>query len=304
MKFLTYRHRMFGPRAGVLKGDRIVDLTNLLNAKYVIQDIGALLEDYNNPKELVEAALAEKPDVETLSLDEVRLLAPVLKPRNIRDGSVFERHVVAAGENNGVGTPPIWYQVPLYYYHNTSVITGPEDAISRKPGSTSLDYEAEVALVIGKEGTNLITEEEILDHIFGLTIYNDWSDRDMCTFEVGFLGLHKGKDFANGFGPYVVTMDEFMDKYQDGKLPLKVDAWVNDRHTTDSMTDDMYWTLPQLMARVTADSMISPGDIIGLGTVGKGCIYERPYELPYLADGDCVKIQIEGIGTLCQYVAK
>ncbi len=101
-----------------------------------------------------------------------------------------------------------------------------------------------------------------------------------------------------------MTMDEFMVKYKDGKLPLKVDAWVNDKHTTDSMTDDMYWTLPQLMTRLTEDSIVSPGDIIGLGTVGRGCIYERPYELPYLADGDCVKIQIEGIGTLRQYVAK
>lgn len=304
MKFLTYSYKMFGPRAGVLKGEAIVDLTALLRAKNVIKDIGALLEDFENPKELISKALAENPDMETLSLDEVKLLSPILQPKNVRDASVFERHVVAAGENNGVGTPAVWYKVPLYYYQNASITTGPNDEIKRKPGSTSLDYECEVALVIGKEGSNLKGEEAVLDHIFGLTIYNDWSDRDMCTFEVGFLGLHKGKDFANGFGPYIVTMDEFMDKYKDGRLPLKVDAWVNGKHTTDSMTDDMYWTLPQLMERITEDSVISPGDIIGLGTVGKGCIYERPYELPYLSDGDCVEIQVEGIGKLCQYVAK
>lgn len=303
MKFLTYSYRMFGPRAGVLKDERIVDLTSLLNAKETISDIGALLKGYENAATVVRAALEANPDVETLGLEEVRLLAPILNPPTIRDASVFERHVVNAGNNNGVGTPAVWYKVPLYYYHNTNVVTGPEDTVARKVGSTTLDYEAEVAVVIGKRGRDL-TEEQVLDHIFGLTIYNDWSDRAMCTFEVGFLGLHKGKDFANGFGPYIVTMDEFMDLYQDGKLALKVDAWANDVHTTDSMTDDMYWSLPQLFTRITEDSDVAPGDIIGLGTVGTGCIYERPYEFPYLADGDTVQISVERIGTLRQYVAK
>lgn len=303
MKFLTYRYRMFGPRAAVLKEDRVVDLTTLLGAKQTITDIGMLLENYEDAAGTVRRALEEQPDVETLALDEVSLMAPILNPPTIRDASVFERHVVSAGENNGVGTPPVWYKVPLYYFQSTNVITGPEDSIARKPGSRSLDYEAEVALVISKRGKDL-KEDEVLDHIFGLTIYNDWSDRDMCTFEVGFLGLHKGKDFANGFGPYIVTIDEFMDLYKDGKLALKVDAWINDVHTTDSMTDDMYWTIPQLMKRVTEDSVIAPGDIIGLGTVGTGCIYERPYQFPYLADGDTVQITVERIGTLRQYVAK
>lgn len=303
MKFLTYRYRMFGPRAGVLKNDRVVDLTALLGARETITDIGMLLERYEDAAALVKHALEAQPDVETLALEEIRLLAPILKPNTIRDASVFERHVVSAGENNGVGTPAVWYKVPLYYYQNTNHITGPEDVITRKAGSTSLDYEAEVALVIGKGGHDL-KGEQVLEHIFGLTIYNDWSDRDMCTFEVGFLGLHKGKDFANAFGPYIVTMDEFMDLYQNGKLTLKVDAWVNDVHTTDSKTDDMYWTLPQLMERITQDAEIAPGDIIGLGTVGTGCIYERPYEFPYLSDGDTVQVTVERIGTLRQYVAK
>ena len=303
MKFLTYRYRMFGPRAGVLKDGRVVDLTALLHAKQTITDIGMLLENYEDAAEKVRKALDEQPDAETLALDEVSLMAPILNPPTIRDASVFERHVVNAGKNNGVGTPPVWYKVPLYYFQSTNVVTGPEDSVARKPGSKSLDYEAEVALVIAKRGKNLKVEEA-LDYVFGLTIYNDWSDRDMCTFEVGFLGLHKGKDFANGFGPYIVTMDEFMDLYKDGKLALKVDAWINDVHTTDSMTDDMYWTLPQLLARVSEDSVIAPGDIIGLGTVGTGCIYERPYEFPYLSDGDTVKITVERIGTLRQYVEK
>lgn len=303
MKFITYRHQVFGPRAGLVLEDRVVDLTMLLNAREVITDIGALLNRCDDPVSAVKEALAAQPTIETLAMDEVKLMAPILKPPTLRDASIFERHVINAGQNNGVGTPPVWYKVPLYYFQNTNGISGPEDTVSRKVGSTTLDYEAEVALVIGKGGKNL-TEENALSHVFGLTIYNDWSDRAMCTFEVGFLGLHKGKDFGSGFGPCIVTMDEFMDIYKDGKLPLKVDAWVNDVHTTDSTTDDMYWTLPQLLVRVSEDAEIAPGDIIGLGTVGTGCIYERPSQFPYLADGDTVQIQVERIGTLRQYVAK
>lgn len=303
MKFITYRYKVFGPRAGLMQEDRIVDLTELLKAHETITDIGALLDRYDDPVSAVKEALAADPGIETLPLEAAKLMAPILKPPTVRDASIFERHVVNAGNNNGVGTPPVWYKVPLYYFQNTNGITGPEDVIARKAGSTTLDYEAEVAIVIGKRGKDL-TEENAMSHVFGLTIYNDWSDRAMCTFEVGFLGLHKGKDFASGFGPCIVTIDEFMDIYKDGKLPLKVDAWVNDVHTTDSTTDDMYWTLPQLLVRITEDAEIAPGDIIGLGTVGTGCIYERPSQFPYLSDGDTVQITVERIGTLRQYVAK
>lgn len=306
MKFLTYEYKIFGSRAGVLKdGNQVVDLTSLLKSREVIDDIGKLLDIYAmDSQRVVEEALRESPDIETLPLEEVRLLAPIAKPANIRDASVFERHVTNAGIHNGVGTPQKWYEKPLYYYHNTSIVVGPEAVIKRKPGSVTLDYEAEVALVVGKRVRDLQNEQAVLDCIFGLTIFNDWSDRASCSYEVGFLGLHHGKDSANGFGPYIVTFDEFMPKYNKGILTLKVDAYVNDIHTTDSLTDDMYYTLAQLMMYISADSTIDAGDIIGLGTVGTGCIYERPDELLYLRDGDTVQITVEGIGSLRQYVAK
>jgi len=303
MKFLTYKYKMFGPFAGVLQDNRVIDLTTLLKSAQPLRDIRDFLEKYDNPKASTQQALATQDNIQSIPLEDVELCAPILQPPTIRDASIFERHVVNAGKNNGVGTPASWYKEALFYFQNTNVISGPEAVITRKRGSTTLDYEAEVALVIGKGGRD-IAEENALEHIFGLTIYNDWSDRDMCSAEVGFLGLHKGKDFANGIGPWIVTMDEFMDVYKNGKLELKVNAWVNGKQTTDSMTDDMYWTLPYLIARISEDADIAAGDIIGLGTVGTGCIYERPNELPYLSNGDVVEIEVDRIGKLRQYVNK
>ena len=293
MKFLTYQYKMFGPRAGVLTSDgsQIVDLSALLEAKAPIPDIGELLWRYEDPKNVVARALAERNSLEscTIPLKDAQLCAPVLHPSTIRDGSVFERHVVNAGNHNGVGTPANWYKWPTFYFQNTNTVLGPDAAVTRRAGSTTLDYEAEIALVIGKGGRS-IPGDQVLNHIFGLTIYNDWSDRERCTAEVGFIGLHKGKDFANAFGPYIVTMDEVMDHYQEGRLTLKVDA--------------AYWTIPQLVEYISQDADIVPGDIIGLGTVGTGCIYERPDQFPYLQDGDVVTITIEKLGTLRGYVSK
>ena len=116
------------------------------------------------------------------------------------------------------------------------------------------------------------------------------------------MGLHHGKDSVSAFGPYIVTMDEFRDLYKDGRLTLKCDVYVNDVHTTDSKTDDMYWTLPQVISYISEDTVLVPGDIVGLGTVGTGCIYERPDQFPYLKDGDVVTMTIERLGTLQQAV--
>lgn len=116
--------------------------------------------------------------------------------------------------------------------------------------------------------------------------------------------MHKSKDFAAGLGPWIVTMDEVMDRWNDGRLDLKVDVFVNGKQTTDSSTGTMYWTIPQLFEVITQDCTAVPGDVIGLGTVGGGCLAERGGTLPYLADGDTVEIRIERIGTLRQYVKR
>ena len=303
MKLLTYQYRFFGPRAGMKLDDEVVDLTALLGCSEVIPDIGALICRFDDPVAAIQAALDSGAKREALPLSAVSLHPPILRPASIRDSSLFEAHSNGTSKRSGHTTPPIWYERPIYFYENPNVLSGPEAVISRKAGSVTLDYEAELALVVGRTGRD-IKAEHILDYIFGVTIYNDWTDRAEGGREVGFLGMHKSKDFAAGLGPWIVTMDEVIDRWNNGRLDLKVDAFVNGTQTTDSATGDMYWTIPQLFEVVTQDSPVVPGDVIGLGTEGGGCLAERGGALPYLSDGDTVEIRIERIGTLRQYVKK
>lgn len=303
MKLLTYQYQGSAPRAGVLDGDFVVDLTDLLKSEQEIEDIKMLMELHPNAVAEIRQALAAGATAEKYPLQEVKLCAPILHPSTVRDGCMFEVHSDNAGKESDVKTPPLWYERPIFYYQNPNNMTGPEDHIRRKTGCTTLDYEAEVAFVIGKKGFNPgISEAK--DYILGLTIFNDWSDRELCGKESGFLGMHKSKDFVSGIGPWIVTMDEIEDKMVNGKLNLAVKAWVNDVQTTDSTTSDMYWPLDRLFAVVAEDITVLPGDIVGIGTCGYGCLLEQIDKFPFLKDGDMVTIEIEGIGTLRQYVAK
>lgn len=303
MKLLTYQYRFFGPRAGIKLGDQVADLTALLCTREVLPDIGALLQCYQDPCAAIRAALRANPQPETLPLEDVTLCVPILQPPCVRDSSLFEAHSNGVSKSNAHSTPKIWYERPIYFYETTHGFTGQDAVISRKSGSVTLDYEAELALVVGRYGKD-VKAADTLDYIFGVTIYNDWTDRAIGGKEVGFLGMHKSKDFAAGMGPWIVTMDEIAERWNNGKPQLKVDAWVNGVHTTDSTTSDMYWSAEQLFEVVTQDSPVVPGDVIGLGTVGHGCLAESGGELPFLADGDTVEIQIEGIGTLRQHIKK
>lgn len=303
MKLLCYQYKFFGPRAGLNLDGQVVDLTTLLGSTQVITDIGALLQLFDAPVSAIQEALDGGGERNVLPLDQVTLCPPILRPASVRDSSLFEAHSNGTSKRSGHTTPKIWYERPIYFYENPSVLSGPEAVIVRKPGSVTLDYEAELALVVGKRGSN-VKPEHTLDYLFGVTIYNDWTDRAVGGQEVGFLGTHKSKDFAAGLGPWIVTMDEVVDRWNDGRLDLKVEAFVNGKQTTDSATGNMYWSIPQLFEVVTQDSVVAPGDVIGLGTVGGGCLAERGGELPYLSDGDTVEIRVERIGSLRQYVKK
>ena len=304
MKLLTYQYKFFGPRAGLKQDENVLDLTVLLNCGGdPIRDVGALLRRFGDPVAAIQAALDGGARREVLPLEEVTLCPPILHPASLRDSSLFEAHSNGTSRSNGHTTPPIWYERPIYFYENPNGLTGPEASISRKAGSVTLDYEAELALVVGKAGRD-VPPERALEHLLGVTIYNDWTDRATGGKEVGFLGMHKSKDFAGGMGPWIVTMDEIMDRWNGGRLDLKVEAFVNGKQTTDASTGEMYWTIPQLFEVVTQDCTVVPGDVIGLGTVGGGCLAERGGALPFLSDGDTVEIRVERIGTLRQHVKK
>jgi 2-keto-4-pentenoate hydratase/2-oxohepta-3-ene-1,7-dioic acid hydratase in catechol pathway len=302
MKLVTYEHLKSGPRAGVIQGEDVIDITQLLGSTVAIRDVGALLQHGENAINDVRKALSENQVTYRVALNKVRLLSPILQPPTIRDYAAFEVHARNAIKNSGLTELPArWYEKATFYFSNPSTVCGPDAEVIRPSACKHLDYEVEIGIVIGKEGRD-IPEEEAMDYIAGFTIYNDWSDRELCTEEFGFLGFHKAKDFAQGFGPWMVTTDELMDKYVDGRLQLKVTAKINGDVWTDSTTGDMYWSIPYLIARASKDSRLVPGDIIGTGTVGLGCIYERPDELRWLEDGDVVEIDAEGIGTLRQTV--
>jgi len=215
-------------------------------------------------------------------LDEVRLLAPVRRPPSVRDSYAFEQHVKNARAVTVRGeVPKEWYELPAFYFSNPAAIYGPEDDIPYPEGSRALDYELEAAAVIGANGK-----------IAGFTILNDWSARDLQQKEMRVgLGPAKGKDFATSIGPVVVTPDEL------GELRLEMVARVNGEERSRGNLGDMYHSWEAIVAQAGRNTRLLPGDLLGSGTVGTGCILEHGDER-WLEPGDVVELEIQGIGVL------
>ena len=214
-------------------------------------------------------------------LDEVKLLAPVLHPPAVRDFYAFEQHVKAARALRGQEVPAEWYERPVFYFSNPAAIYGPEDVVPYPEGTAELDYELEVAAIIGLDG-----------EIGGFTVMNDWSARDLqrAEMKVG-LGPAKGKDFATSLGPVVVTPDEF-----DGSGGTMV-ARVNGEERSRGELADMQFTWTAIVEQAARNTRLLPGDVLGSGTVGSGCILEHG-DGRWLQRGDVVELEVEGIGVL------
>jgi fumarylacetoacetate (FAA) hydrolase len=214
-------------------------------------------------------------------LKNVRLLAPVLRPPSIRDFYAFEQHVKTARASRGQEVPPEWYEQPVFYFSNPAAIYGPDDEIPYPDGANELDYELEVAAVIGAEGA-----------IGGFTIMDDWSARDLQRTEMRVgLGPAKGKDFATSLGPVVVTPDEL-----DGTSAEMV-ARVNGEERSRGNLRDMHFSWARIVEHAARNTRLCPGDVLGSGTVGTGCILERG-DGRWLKPGDVVELEVEGIGVL------
>ncbi len=226
---------------------------------------------------------------------------PVPPIVSIRDFYAFEQHVKTARKLRGLDMVPQWYQVPVFYFSNPAGVIGHEDPVAAPQGSEALDYELELACVIGKECTNLPDDDRALEAVAGFTIMNDWSARDLQRSEMAVgLGPSKSKDFATSLGPELVTFDELQDCYREGRLHLEMAASVNGRVLSRGNAGTMYWTWPQLLAHASRDTMLRPGDVLGSGTVGTGCILELTPEVVggWLKPGDVVELTIERLGTL------
>lgn len=258
-------------------------------------------------------AFARVGDDLRIPLAEVRLLAPLI-PAAIRDFVAFEEHVegISASVDGKSEVVPEWYQAPTFYFTNPHTVLGPGEPVS-PPLTERLDFELEVAVVVGgvegSDGRNL-TPEAAASHIFGYTIMNDWSARDIQSREMKVrLGPAKGKDFGTSLGPWIVTADElaaFLD--DDGFLAVRAEVRVNGELIGDDLVSNMGWPFPELVAYSSRNSRVVPGDVLGSGTVGNGgCLGElwgRAGTLapPPLREGDEVRMTVEGIGELAARV--
>ena len=264
MRLCTFEH-LGRAVPGRIEGDRVIALAAPSLADYLEvggQDVG-------------EHALAE-----------VRLLAPIPRPPSVRDFYAFERHVKASRLQRGVEIAPEWYQVPVFYFSNPAAIIGPEEEVRFPPESVARDYELEAAAVIGASG-----------RIAGFTILNDWSARELQKMEMAVgLGPAKGKDFATSLGPWLVTADEL------GDLRLEMVARVNGEERSRGNLGDMHYAWDELVAQAARNTRLVPGDVIGSGTVGTGCILEHG-DGRWLEPGDVVELEVEGIGVLRNRVA-
>jgi 2-keto-4-pentenoate hydratase/2-oxohepta-3-ene-1,7-dioic acid hydratase in catechol pathway len=248
-----------------------------------------------------------------LALHDVRMLAP-LKPAAIRDFVAFEEHVegVTASVDGASQVVPEWYEAPTFYFTNPHTVIGPDDVLT-PPVSERLDFELELAIVIGggtaDDGRSL-TPAQSADRIFGYTIMNDWSARDLQGREMKVrLGPAKGKDFGTSLGPWIVTADEFETFIDaDGFLAVRAEVRVNGELIGQDLISNMGWPIPELICYASRDSRVVAGDVLGSGTVGNGgCLAElwgRRGELtpPPLAEGDEVRMMVEGIGELSNRV--
>ncbi|MFF2486654.1 fumarylacetoacetate hydrolase family protein [Microbacterium sp. NPDC058062] len=241
------------------------------------------------------------------ALADVRLLAPVV-PASVRDFVAFEEHVegVSASVDGKSEVVPQWYQAPTFYFTNPHTILGPDEPVA-PPVTERLDFELEVAVVVGNApgvGEANLTAADAAPRIFGYTIMNDWSARDIQSREMKVrLGPAKGKDFGTSLGPWIVTADE-LEQYvdADGFLAIRAEVRINGELVGEDLVSNMGWPFAELVAYASRNSRVVPGDVLGSGTVGNGgCLGElwgRGSTIPALREGDEVRMTVEGIGEL------
>jgi 2-keto-4-pentenoate hydratase/2-oxohepta-3-ene-1,7-dioic acid hydratase in catechol pathway len=249
---------------------------------------------------LIESDVDLEPAGDGIPLTEVRLRAP-LRPASIRDFVAFEEHVegVRRSVDGASGVVDAWYDAPTFYFTNPHTILGPDDDVAFPAASVNRDFELEVAAVVGRDGA-----------IFGYTIFNDWSARDLQSREMKVnLGPAKGKDFAGTLGPWIVTADE-LERFRDadGFLDLWCTAAVNGVEVGRDLLSNMGWTFETMIAYAARDSRVVAGDVFGSGTVGNGgCLAELwgrrgRHDPPPLRDGDIVTLTVQGIGAISNRV--
>jgi fumarylacetoacetate (FAA) hydrolase len=202
--------------------------------------------------------------------------------------------------------PDAWYRLPVFYFSNVSEIRGPGDAVWAPLGCSELDYELEVAAIVDTPGRDL-TADRAEELIGGFLVLNDWSARDLQRDETTVrLGPAKGKDFASSIGPWLVTPDELADVRDGSGYALAMTATVNGAEISRGSWADIHYSFGEMLARASADARLRPGDIVGSGTVGTGCLLEVGQQRlgRYLEPGDHVVLEVERLGALASPVVE
>lgn len=315
MKLVTYLNNN-NPKLGIIVNDLIFDVNaqnnvlpnnmlTLLNQEE--RGMDALRELERNIKEgkIVENGI---------SFSQAQLLAPVPQPTSCRDGYAFRQHVAAARRNRGVPMIPEFDSYPIMYFTNHNAVQGPGEVWCMPDHFQKLDFELEVAAIIGKKGRN-ISADKADAYIAGYTIMNDMSARTLQMEEMLLnLGPAKGKDFSTVIGPYMITPDE-LESYKvaakaehvGNNYNLDMKCWVNGIEVSSGNVADMDWTFAEIIERCAYGVDIFPGDVIGSGTVGTGCFLElngtgllndKNYKVQWLQPNDIVEMEITGLGKL------
>ena len=292
MKLVTFKTTNDTIHAGVMREERVL----LLNYP-------TLLELLQDPKGMTKARQLLESNQPGMALSAVTLLPPVPNPPTLRDFYAFEQHVKAARAKRGVGMIPEWYEIPTFYFSNTSELYGHDEPIPYPQGSNELDIELEIACVIGREGKDISTDEAA-EYIAGYTIMNDWSARDFQRLDMKLnLGPGKGKDFATSLGPWLVTPDELTTRRTGNGVNERYDmtmlARVDGQEISRGNFNQIYYSFPQIIAHASRNARLRSGDVIGSGTVGTGCLYEIGTEVyPWFQRGETIELEIDGIGVL------
>ena len=326
MKLVTYQQGSES-RSGLLVGpklDTIIDLSRALSAlerkveaRTVLQLIEHGTQGTDAARDVLAAYDAKKlPDTHdegpiAVALGAVTLLAPIPRPPSMRDGYAFRQHVETARRNRGLDMIPEFDQFPVFYFTNHQAVVGPGPVKVRERHLERLDFELEAAIVVAREGRDL-SAKDADDYIFGMTIMNDFSARALQMQEMTLsLGPAKGKDFATGLGPWLVTMDELLEqsvRSNDGfEFDLGMRAFVNGVQVSTGNVKDMNWTFAQILERASYGVTLYPGDVIGSGTCGTGCFLElngsKITKDQWLKVGDEVVLEIDRLGRLVNTIA-
>jgi fumarylacetoacetate (FAA) hydrolase len=324
MKYLTFTSKqdMQDPCLGVLVNNTIIDLAELRTwaqgARFIPSEdlpeslIGLIFagsEAWDYVGKLVSALEGEDPlnlkgahrKPVGYPMEQVFLYPPLPNPESLRDFFAFEQYVKNVYAIWKKDMPAEWYEFPTFYFSNPHAMYGPGSIIPHPQNSQEMDFELEVACVIGKTGRD-IPADQAQDYIFGFTVLNDWSARDILRREMRIgLGPAKSKDFASSIGPWIVTPDELENHATDrpGVYDLEMIARLNGEEKSRGTWGDIYYSFGEMIAHASRDVYLVPGDIIGSGPVGKGSLLDiTSGEGPWLKPGDLVELEIEGLGVL------